>query len=94
MACHLPMFHMAHVPHNSRIKEYSRDHLTWIQDGKKFRNVKSSKAFIWPKDGRNGSKWGRMKDILQDKGPDIHIAISADKMDYMKNRQQKSGWSD
>ncbi|KAJ4382162.1 hypothetical protein N0V86_002493 [Didymella sp. IMI 355093] len=82
------------MPHRSNIKEYSRDHRAWIQDGKKFRGIKSHKALIWPKDGRNGSKWGRMKDILQDKGPDIHIAISADKMDYMKNRQHKSRWAD
>ncbi|KAL1607094.1 hypothetical protein SLS59_002798 [Nothophoma quercina] len=94
MSYHLPIFHQAVMPHNSRIKEYSRDHRAWIQDGKKFRNIKSSKAFIWPKDGKNGSKWGRMKDILQDKGPDIHIAISADRMDYMQNRQHKSRWSD
>ncbi|KZM28405.1 uncharacterized protein EKO05_0004864 [Ascochyta rabiei] len=81
------------MPYTSSIKEYSREHRAWIQDGKKYRNTKSSKAFIWPKDGRNGSKWGRMKDILQDKGPDIHVAISAEKMDYMKNRQHKSRWS-
>ncbi|KAF3036053.1 hypothetical protein E8E12_005010 [Didymella heteroderae] len=81
------------MPYNSNIKEYSQNHRAWIQDGKKFRGIKSQKAFIWPKDGRNGSKWGRIKDILQDKGPDIHIAISADRMDYMKNRQHKSRWA-
>lgn len=88
-----PIFWPASMPHQSSIKQYSQEHRAWIQDGKKFRNIKSSKAFIWPKDGKNGSKWGRVKDILQDKGPDIHIAISADKMDYMRNRQHKSRWS-
>ncbi|KAJ4334720.1 hypothetical protein N0V87_006629 [Didymella glomerata] len=89
-----PVFHPTTMPYNTNIKEYSRDHRAWVQDGNKFRGIKSHKAFIWPKDGRNGSKWGRMKDILQDKGPDIHIAMSADKMDYMKNRQHKSRWAD
>lgn len=94
MAYHLPVFHPTTLPHRSNIKEYSRDHRDWIQDGKKFRGNKSQKAFVWPRDGRNGSKWGRMKDILQDKGPDIHVTLSAEKMDYMKNRQSKSRWSD
>lgn len=35
-----------------------------------------------------------MKDILQDKGPDIHITLSANKMEYMNNRQTRSRWSD
>lgn len=82
------------MPYEPRPKEYSREHRAWIQNGKKYRNIKSSKAFIWPKDGRNGSKWGRMKDVLQNQGPDIHVAISADKMDYMRNRQHKSRWSE
>lgn len=87
------MFYPAVMPHRSNPKEYSRDHRAWIQDGKKYRGIKSQKAFIWPKDGRNGSKWGRMKDILADRGPDIHITMSADKMDYMKNRQSRSRWA-
>lgn len=82
------------MPYRGDVKEYSQDHRAWIQDGKEFRGIKSHKAFIWPKDGRNGSRWGRMKDILQGKGPDIHIAISADKMDYMVNRPSRSRWSD
>ncbi|KAJ4316315.1 hypothetical protein N0V94_005524 [Neodidymelliopsis sp. IMI 364377] len=93
MAQYLPAFYPAIMPYRAPVKEYSREHRAWIQNGRKFRNIKSSKAFIWPKDGRNGSKWGRMKDILQDKGPDIHVAISADKMDYMTNRQRRSRWS-
>lgn len=88
------VFHRATMPYNAKIKEYSRDRRAWIQDGKKSPGIKSHKAFVWPRDGRNGSKWGRMKDILQDKGPDIHIAISADRMDYMKNRQHKSCWAE
>ena len=34
------------MPHRSNIKEYSRDHRAWIQDGKKYRGIKSHKAFI------------------------------------------------
>jgi hypothetical protein len=48
--------------------------------------------FIWPKDGQNGSKWGRAKDIFTGKGPDIHVTVSANKMDYMANRQRKCTW--
>lgn len=89
------MFYQAvAMPHRSNIKEYSRDHRAWIQDGKKYRGIKSHKAFIWPKDGKNGSNWGRMKDILSNQGPDIHITMSADKMDYMQNRQRRSRWAD
>jgi len=93
MDYHIPEFFPAIMPHRSNVKEYSQDHRAWIQDGKKFRGIKAQKAFVWPKDGRNGSKWGRMKDILTDIGPDIHITMSADKMDYMKNRQSRSRWA-
>jgi hypothetical protein len=49
--------------------------------------------WIWPKDGKNGSKWGRIKDIASGKGPDIHVTISANRMDYMHNRQRRSRWA-
>lgn len=65
----------------------------WYQEGQK-RNVrKPHYHWIWPKDGKRGTKWGRIKDILQGKGPDIHVTISADKMDYMHNRQRKQEWA-
>jgi hypothetical protein len=55
--------------------------------------VKTSKAFVWPKDGRNGTTWGRFKDILQNKGPDIYLTINADKQDYIHNRPLKDRWA-
>ena len=48
--------------------------------------------FIWPKDGKNGSKWGRFKDIMSGKGPDIHVTVGAKKMDYMHHRPRKPRW--
>jgi hypothetical protein len=65
----------------------------WFQDGRKLRNVKASKAFVWPKDGRNGTSWGRFKDILKDRGPDIYLALNADKLDYMRNRPVRARWA-
>ncbi|KAF2660532.1 hypothetical protein K491DRAFT_568684, partial [Lophiostoma macrostomum CBS 122681] len=66
----------------------------WEQDGRRRRGVKKPYYhFVWPKDGRNGSTWGRTKDILQNKGPDIFVTISADKEDYMAHRPRKPEWS-
>jgi len=65
----------------------------WYQDGRKLRNVKSSKAFIWPKDGRNGSKLGRLKDILKGEGPDIFVTCAADARDFVAKRPTRSQWS-
>jgi hypothetical protein len=48
--------------------------------------------FVWPKDGKNGSKWGRFKDIMSGKGPDIHVTMGAKKMDYMHHRPRKPRW--
>lgn len=36
---------------------------------------------------------GRLKDILQNKGPDVHVAVSAHKKDYMHNRPRKAEWA-
>jgi hypothetical protein len=65
----------------------------WYQDGRKLRNVKASKAFIWPKDGKRGSTWGRMKDVLQNKGPDIFVAFGARPTDCVSNRPPRAQWS-
>ncbi|ORY14803.1 hypothetical protein BCR34DRAFT_466807, partial [Clohesyomyces aquaticus] len=66
----------------------------WVQGGHKRRDVKKPYYhFIWPKDGKNGRTWGRWKDVLQGKGPDIHVTISANKNDYMYDRQRKSRWA-
>ena len=76
-----------------RPAEYCRKQRGWFQDGRKLRNVKASKAFVWPKDGRNGTSWGRFKDILQNKGPDMYLTLNADKHDYMHNRPTRAQWS-
>jgi hypothetical protein len=65
----------------------------WTQDGRVLRNVKASKAFVWPKDGRNDSTWGRLKDIFQNKGPDMYLTTNAEKHDVMHNRPSRAEWT-
>ncbi|EUC36998.1 hypothetical protein COCCADRAFT_86532 [Bipolaris zeicola 26-R-13] len=65
----------------------------WYQDGRRLRPVKTSKAFIWPKDGKNGSSWGRMKDILRNTGPDIYIGFGARSTDCVSSRPPRSQWA-
>jgi hypothetical protein len=64
-----------------------------MQDGRKLRNVKATNALVWPKDGRRSTTWGRFKDILQNKGPDMYLTINADKHDYMHNRPTRARWA-
>jgi hypothetical protein len=87
-----PFYVQTDLPRKKRPLEYCRYGL-WHSDGRGKRVKKPHYHFIWPKDGKNGSKWGRTKDILTGKGPDIHVSISADKMDYMYNRPRKSTWA-
>ena len=47
---------------------------------------------VWPKDKKRG-RMGRLKDIIQGKGPDIHLTMSANKHDYMTNRPLHGRWS-
>ncbi|KAF2205004.1 hypothetical protein GQ43DRAFT_363346 [Delitschia confertaspora ATCC 74209] len=65
----------------------------WFQGGHRRRVKKPHYHFVWPKDGKRGGTMGRWKDILGNKGPDIHVTISADKNDYMYNRQRKDRWA-
>jgi hypothetical protein len=65
----------------------------WYQDGRKLRGVKSSKAFIWPKDGRHGSKLGRLRDIIKGEGPDIFVTCATDAKDFVDKRPSRSQWS-
>ena len=65
----------------------------WYQDGRKLRRVKASKAFIWPKDGKYGTTWGRVKDVFTNKGPDIFVAFGANKGDCVSNRPTRAQWS-
>lgn len=84
-------------PHRPRPAQFARGlgvSPGWYQDGRKLRNVKkSAKAFIWPKDGRNGSTWGRVKDILTGNGPDVFVAFGANKSDCVGNRPSRAQWS-
>ena len=65
----------------------------WQRGKKRHRGHKPSYFFIWPKDGKRGTRWGRCKDILSGEGPDIHLAISGNgKLDY-SNVPSRSRWS-
>lgn len=35
--------------------------------------------FVWPSDGKRKYTWGRWKDILSDKGPDIYVTKQGDR---------------
>ncbi|KAF2444918.1 hypothetical protein P171DRAFT_286172 [Karstenula rhodostoma CBS 690.94] len=76
--------------------EYVRNYHTgvkgWEQGGVRRRKVKPYYHLVWPKDKDRGNL-GRFKDILQGKGPDIHLSISAQKHDYMVNRPLRGRWS-
>ncbi|CAE7213662.1 hypothetical protein PTNB85_07022 [Pyrenophora teres f. teres] len=92
----LPAFRPMEDGWRHRPAQYLRDPCTpkgWYQDGRKLHNVKTEKAFVWPKDGRNGSKWGRLKDVVQNKGPDIFVAFGAHKSDCVSNRPSRSQWA-
>jgi hypothetical protein len=64
----------------------------WTQDGVPRRKVKGHYHLVWPKDKDRG-KFGRFKDIIQNKGPDIYLSIGAQKHDYTWNRPVKERWS-
>ncbi|KAF2678382.1 hypothetical protein K458DRAFT_246729, partial [Lentithecium fluviatile CBS 122367] len=66
----------------------------WVKDGRQVHVPRHKKHyhFIWPKDGKNGSKWGRFKDIMSGQGPDIHVTAGASKHDYMSHRPRKPRW--
>ncbi|OAL00714.1 hypothetical protein IQ06DRAFT_348062 [Phaeosphaeriaceae sp. SRC1lsM3a] len=91
---HLPgvYYHVAQ-PYKHRPAEWCPDRRKWIQDGRILNKVKASKAFVWPKDGRRGTTWGRFKDILQNKGPDIYLTLNAEKHDYIHNRPSRARWA-
>jgi hypothetical protein len=80
-------------PNRQRPAEYLGPGRGWWQGGQHRRVRKPHYAFIWPKDGRNGSNFGRMKDILSGKGPDMFVSVSVDKEDYMFNRPRRSRWA-
>jgi hypothetical protein len=73
--------------------EWDSERKRWVQDGRRLHKLKSSYAFVWPKDGKRGSTFGRVKDILQNRGPDIYLTKNADKLDYMANRPARDRWA-
>jgi hypothetical protein len=83
------------VPQGRRHRpaKWCHEQRKWMQDGRILQNVKASKAFVWPKDGRNDSTWGRFKDILQNKGPDMFVTMGAEKHDIMYNRPSRADWT-
>lgn len=92
----LPIFAETDFPHRSRPAQYRRElgvSRGWYQDGRKLYNVKPSKAFIWPKDGKRGGTWGRVKDILSGQGPDIFVTFGAKKSDCVFNRPTRAQWA-
>jgi hypothetical protein len=101
MAGLFPPQHVDH-PCRSRPAEYKKSGSDafgwypgcWHKDGE-LHNVHRHKKhyhFIWPKDGKNGTKWGRLKDIFSGEGPNIHVTVGAQKMDYMHHRQRRPIW--
>jgi hypothetical protein len=91
---HFPLlFEQTFRPYRHRTAVWCPTTRDWVQDGRILRDVKASKAFVWPKDEKNGTKWGRLKDILSNKGPDMYLTTNADKRDYMKNRPSRGTWS-
>lgn len=68
----------------------------WVQAGRAV-NVKPRYAWVWPKDGKRQDWWGRWKDIVTGRGPDMHVSISGDSRDRQKDwpsRARWSGWKD
>jgi hypothetical protein len=91
---HFPFqFEQTTRPYHHRPAEWCPVKRKWIQDDRVLRDVKVSKAFVWPKDGKNGTTWGRFKDVLANKGPDIYLTMNADKHDCLHNRPTRGTWS-
>ncbi|KAF2828355.1 hypothetical protein CC86DRAFT_192265 [Ophiobolus disseminans] len=93
MAHHTPRYYFPTThTHRHRPAEYDPVTKRWFQDDRKLPKLKSSYAFIWPKDGRMDSKLGRFKDILKNRGPDIYLTKNAHRLDYMANRPTRERW--
>lgn len=91
-----PHFNLVEEGWRHRPAEYVREPGLphgWYQDGRVLWGKKTAKAFVWPKDGKNGSGWGRLKDVLRSDGPDIYVAFGANKQDCVSNRPTRAQWS-
>ncbi|KAL9094663.1 MAG: hypothetical protein Q9165_002932 [Trypethelium subeluteriae] len=88
---HFPVLQPWEPPH------VYHDGYSWVQEGPlgptPVHNIKPKYEWVWPKDGKRGSKFGRMADILERKGPGIFIAAHGDKRDKQWNRPSRDEWS-
>ncbi|KAE9969108.1 hypothetical protein EG328_007062 [Venturia inaequalis] len=51
-----------------------RDHVREnTQNNPHLRGKRGGLAFVWPRDGKRNTTFGRLKDVLGDKGPDIFV---------------------
>lgn len=64
----------------------------WFQGDAQRRVKKPYYHLVWPKD-KNRGMFGRLKDVLQNKGPDIYLSVSARKNEYSTNRPLHGRWS-
>jgi hypothetical protein len=65
----------------------------WVQGPHQLRRFKPHYAWVWPKDGKNGSRLGRLKDIITQRGPDMFVVASGRKGDALSDRPTRSRWS-
>lgn len=90
-------YRVRHHPWRPPEREFIQG-IGWVTPGgrrlrRAFPTGKPSYAFVWPKDGKRGSKMGRLKDILQNTGPDIHLAIGAERNVRPYNWPTRGRWS-
>ena len=73
------------------------DGFSWVKEGPDgptpLPNFKPKYEWVWPKDGKRGSKLGRVADILQGKGPGVFISAYGDKRDKLWSRPSREQWS-
>lgn len=67
--------------------------LGWVQGARRLRKHKNHYALVWPKDGKRGSKMGRLKDILNCKGPDMFVVIGGRKGEIHEDRPTRGRWT-
>lgn len=64
-------------------REEQDDRKEWTQPSRSV-DSKPQYAWVWLKDVKHQNWWGRCKDILTGRGPDIHVAISSGKQGRQK----------
>ena len=56
------------------------------------RRRKPDYCFVWPKDGKNGNRWGRFKDLMTNSGPDIYVSPTSGRI--CPTRAEWSQWNE